>query len=99
MKLMRVPEYPSIHPVHRPKAWLPSCNTLPDSCRVFTGCLTYWMGYVKTIELMLDKINKSTRMSFNTSCASTDGVAAELQHSARFLRSMHRMSDILDGLC
>jgi len=26
---------------------------------------------------MLDKINMSTRMSFNTSCISTDGTAAE----------------------
>jgi len=38
-------------------------------------------------------------MSFNTSCISTDGAAAELQHPAGFLRSIHQMSDILDGLC
>jgi len=57
------------------------------------------MGYVKTIELMLDKINMSTRMSFNTSCASTDGVAAELQHPAGFLWSIHWMSDLLARLC
>ncbi len=57
------------------------------------------MDYVKTIESILDKINESTRMSFNTFCASTDGVAAELQHPARFLQSIHWMSDILDGLC
>jgi hypothetical protein len=48
---------------------------------------------------MLDKINESTRMSFNTSCALTDGAAAELQHPAGFLWSIHQMSDILDGLC
>ncbi len=56
------------------------------------------MGYVKTIELMLDKINMSTRMSFNTSCISTDGAAAELQHPAGFLWSIHWISYILDGL-
>src|SRR5882757_1047875 len=99
MKLMRVPGYASIHPVHRPTARPPSYNTPPDSCGVYTGCLTYWTDYVKTIESMLDKINKSTQMSFNTFCASTDGVAAESQHPAGFLWSIHRMSDILDGLC
>src|SRR6266481_2964917 len=99
IKLIRVPGYPSIHPVHRPTAHPPSCNTPPDSCGVFTGCLTYWMGYVKTIELMLDKINMSTRISFNTFWASTDGTAAELQHSSGFLWSIHWMSDILDELC
>src|SRR6266436_3665178 len=67
---MRVPGRPSIHPVHRPTARLPSYNTLPDSCGVYTGCLRYWMDYVKTIESMLDKINESTRMSLNTYCAS-----------------------------
>ena len=56
------------------------------------------MGYVKTIELMLDKINMSTRMSLNTSCISTDGAAAELQHPAGFLWSIHWISYILDGL-
>jgi len=48
---------------------------------------------------MLDKINESTRISFNTSYASTDGAAAELQHPAGFLWSIHQMSGILDGLC
>jgi len=96
---MRVPGCLSIHPVHRPTAWPPSYNTPPDSCGVYTGCLTYWTDYVKTIESKLDKINESTRMSFNTSCALTEGMAAELQHPAGFLQSIHWMSDILDGLC
>jgi len=41
-----------------------------------------------TIDYMLDKINMSTQVSFNASCASTDGTAAALQHSAGFLRSI-----------
>ena len=47
IKLIWVPGYLSIHPSHRPTAQPPSCNTQLDSCGVYTGCLTYWMDYVK----------------------------------------------------
>ena len=51
-----------------------------------------------TIESMLDKTQMSTQMSFNTSCISTDGAAAELQHPAGFLWSIHRMLRVFNLL-
>src|SRR6266481_9929272 len=91
-----------IHPVHQPMALLPRCSTPLDACIVYLDVQNIGLTILKltnTIESMLDKIQMSTQMSFNTSCISTDGAAAELQHPAGFLRSIHQMSDILDGLC
>src|SRR5258705_404770 len=88
-------KYLSMHPVHRPMALPPRCSTPPDSCRAYLDIRNIGWTILKltdTIESMLDKIQMSTQMSFKSSCISTDGVAAELQHPAGFLWSLHQMS-------
>ena len=68
-----------IHPAYWPAVWSLSCNTPSDSCGVYDGCPNIGWIMLKptdTIDLMLEKINMSTQISFNASSASTDGAAA-----------------------